>query len=117
MVATLNNKNTLMEIYNESTTTIDLLTDQFPPVLLCPFDSPYLEEFEKVQNNMEETRGLYVMSLLHASPNDPMDDYIRQRYSKIIMGLVELDKNGLLYSDTPCLDEAIQRLRSRLDQL
>ena len=46
-----------------------------------------------------------------------MDDYLRQRYSEIIMDLVELDKKDLLYSDTPCLEEAIQKLRSRLDQL
>ena len=52
-----------MEIYNQSTAIIDLLTDQFPPVLFCPSDS--LEELERVQNNMDEVRGLYVMSLLH----------------------------------------------------
>jgi hypothetical protein len=62
---TLKNQNILMEIYNQSTAIIDLLTDHFPPELFCPFDSPYLEELERVQNNMDEVRDLYVMSLLH----------------------------------------------------
>jgi len=108
----LKHKKIYIEICNQSTKIIDLLTDQFPPELFYPSDS--LEELERVQNNMDEVRGLYVMSLF-ASPNDP--DYLGQRYSEIIMDLVELDKKGLLYSDTPCLEEEIQKLRSRLDQL
>jgi hypothetical protein len=108
----------LTEIYDQFTIIVYLLTDQFPPELFCPFDSPYLEEFERVQNNMDEVRDLYVLALLQdASPNDPMDDYLRQRYSEIIMDLVKIDKEHFLYSDTPRLEEEIQKLRSCLDQL
>jgi hypothetical protein len=94
-----------------------IITGEDPVVLVCSFDSEDFQEFERIQRKLDHVRNVHVISLL-SSPNDQLDDYIRQKSSEIIMDMVKLDKeNHILYSNTAELEEAIQKLRRLLDQL